>query len=86
MGTTNKEVSKSSNKGWYSSRIQVGGKHYLQNPNPDFFAVSNMSSSFDVELYELYWSVFVSTSLITTDPDFNVVSCGRRQLYIEPWW
>ena len=45
-----------------------------------------MSSSFHIELNELYRSIFISNSSITTDPNLNVISCGRRQCYVEPWW
>ena len=45
-----------------------------------------MSSSLHIEFQELYWSTFIVVSLITTNPYFNVISGGRGQLYIEPWW
>ena len=45
-----------------------------------------MSSSFDIEFYELYWSIFIPNPLIATDPDLDVISCGGRQSYIDPWW
>ena len=43
-------------------------------------------SSFHVEFYELYWSIFITNPCSTTDPDLDVIGCGGRQLYIEPWW
>ena len=49
-------------------------------------AVLVMFSLFHIEFHELYWRIFISNTFITTDPDLNVISCGRRQLYIEPWW
>ena len=39
-----------------------------------------------IEFHELYRCVFISNPLITTDPDLNVIGCGRMQFYIEPWW
>ena len=46
--------------------------------NCSLFSALVMFSSFDVEFYELYWSIFISNSQITTDPDLNVISCGGR--------
>ena len=43
-------------------------------------------SSLHIEFYELYWRIFSLNPIICTDPDLNVIGCGRRQLYIEPWW
>ena len=46
-----------------------------------------MSSLLHIEFHELYWSIFISNPFITKAPDFNVISCQGRQLYIEPrWW
>ena len=43
-------------------------------------------SSLHIEFYELYWRIFSLNSIIRTDSHFDVMSCGGRQLYIEPWW
>ena len=59
--------------------------HYLQISIP-VFAVLIVFSSLDIKFDELYWSIFISNPFITTDPDLEVINCGRRQLYIEPWW
>ena len=40
------------------------------------FTVSVTSSSFHIELYELYWRIFKLNPIITTDPDLSVISCG----------
>ena len=46
-----------------------------------------MSSSFYIKFNDLYRSIFIYNCFISTDPNLNVISCGRRQLYIEPrWW
>ena len=73
---------------YWSSKL--GGTHLLLDTTiykfQSLFAMLVMSSSLHIEFNELYWSVFISNGLITTDPDLDVISCGRRQLYIEPWW
>ena len=43
-------------------------------------------SSLHIEFHELYWRIFISSSFITTDPDLDVITCGGRERYIEPWW
>ena len=43
--------------------------------------------SLHIEFYELYWRIFSLNPIIRTDSHFDVISCGGRQLYIEPgWW
>ena len=62
----------------------------LATKHTDFslFIALVMSSSLHIEFQELYWSIFIVVSLITTNPYLNVISGGRGQLYIEPyaWW
>ena len=43
-------------------------------------------NSLHIEFYELYWRIFSLNPIIRTDSHFDVISCGGRQLYIEPWW
>ena len=78
-----------------SSTIQVGGGQlrtyysytiYKFQFQFQFVAVIIVFSSLDIKFHELYRSIFPFNPFITTDPDLNVISCGRRQLYIEPWW
>ena len=52
----------------------------------NLFTVFIMSSSLHIEFHEMYWRIANSNPNIITDPDLNVISCGRRQLYTEPWW
>ena len=77
-------------RGWYSSTVSWRETYYSYtqstNSNSNLFAMSVMSSSLNVEFDELHRSIFISNPSITADPDLDVISCGRRQLYIEPWW
>ena len=34
----------------------------------------------------MYWWINIYIAVLTTDSDFNAVSCGGRQSYVEPWW
>ena len=82
-----------SNKELQQGKVQLqklGRTHLLLDTTiykfQSLFAMLVMSSSLHIEFNELYRSIFISNLLISTDPDLNVISCGRRQLYIEPWW
>ena len=52
-----------------------------------FFTLSILFCSLYIQLYHLYWRIFISKICPITDPDLDVIGCRRRQLYIEPrWW
>ena len=84
--------------GWYSINkgeqlhsSYTSSSKFRSKLNSTSYAPTNssllvMSSSFDIEFYELYWSIFIPNPLIATDPDLDVISCGGRQSYIDPWW
>ena len=67
--------------GGSSSKERSSLNYYTQLP---VCVLCCVLKSLHVEFQELYWRIFSSN--ITADPDLNVISCGGRQLYVEPWW
>ena len=79
---------------WYSS-CKLEGRQLLLNTTTLNYTSYNqlhvlcfaeISTSLHVEFHELYWSIFIITPTSHTDSDLNLISCGGRQCYIEPWW
>ena len=74
-------------RAWHSlSKLAVTTGYNCTSYKQKFHRLHCLRHLFDVKFNELYWSIFIVNTLISTDPDLNVISCGRRQCYVEPWW
>ena len=48
------------------------------NTDSSLFTALVVSSSLDIKFHELYWSIIDMTTFIITDPDLDIIGCGRR--------